>query len=75
MTRQAPRHTLQNEHAKNRVGRKREGAPLLVPWIGKGRLGTGVFAWCLREFTVAGIEPNFLGPVEVIRSNPRDSVY
>ena len=27
-----------------------EGAPGLVPWRGKGRSGTGVFAWCLSEF-------------------------
>ena len=27
-----------------------EGAPGLVPWRGKGRSGTGVFAWCLIEF-------------------------
>ena len=26
-----------------------EGAPGLVPWRGKGRSGTGVFAWCLSE--------------------------
>ena len=53
-----------------------EGAPGLVPWRGKGRSGTGVFAWCLSEFV--GIEyrqPNSLGPTEVIRSNPRDNVY
>ena len=31
-----------------------EGAPGLVPWRGKGRSGTGVFAWCLSEFV--GIE-------------------
>ena len=31
-----------------------EGAPGLVPWRGKGRSGTGVFAWCLTEFV--GIE-------------------
>ena len=46
-----------------------EGAPGLVPWRGKGRSGTGVFAWCLSEFV--GIEykqPNSLGPTEVIRS-------
>ena len=24
-----------------------EGAPGLVPWRGKGRSETGVFAWCL----------------------------
>ena len=42
-----------------------EGAPGLVPWRGKGRSGTGVFAWCLSEFV--GIEyrqPNSLGPTE-----------
>ena len=53
-----------------------EGAPGLVPWRGKGRSGTGGFVWCQSEFV--GIEyrqPNSLGPVEVIRSNPRDSVY
>ena len=40
-----------------------ESAPGLVPWRGKGRSGTGVFAWCLSEFV--GIEyrqPNSLGP-------------
>ena len=26
-----------------------ESAPGLVPWRGKGRSGTGVFAWCLSE--------------------------
>ena len=26
-----------------------EGAPGLVPWRGKGRSGTGVFAWCQSE--------------------------
>jgi|NorSeaMetagenome_1021524.scaffolds.fasta_scaffold238512_1 hypothetical protein len=31
-----------------------ESAPGLVPWRGKGRSGTGVFAWCLSEFV--GIE-------------------
>ena len=31
-----------------------EGAPGLVPWRGKGRSGTSVFAWCLSEFV--GIE-------------------
>ena len=39
-----------------------EGAPGLVPWRGKGRSGTGVFAWCLSEFV--GIEyrqPNSFG--------------
>jgi hypothetical protein len=55
-----------------------EGAPGLVPWRGKGRSGTGVFAWCLSEFV--GIEykqPNSLGPTEVIRStrSPKDNVY
>ena len=29
-----------------------EGAPGLVPWRGKGRSGTGVFAWCLSEFVL-----------------------
>ena len=36
-----------------RLGMRREGvkgAPGLVPWRGKGRSGTGVFAWCLSEF-------------------------
>ena len=53
-----------------------EGAPGLVPWRGKGRSGTSVFAWCLSEFV--GIEyrqPNRVGPTEVIKSNPRDNVY
>ena len=48
-----------------------EGAPGLVPWRGKVRSGTGVFAWCLSEFV--GIEyrqPNKLGPTEVIKSTP-----
>ena len=48
-----------------------EGAPGLVPWRGKGRSGTGVFAWCLSEFV--GIEyrqPNNVGPTEVIKSTP-----
>ena len=46
-------------------------APGLVPWGGKGRSGTGVFAWCLSEFV--GIEyrqPNNVGPTEVIKSTP-----
>ena len=53
-----------------------EGAPGLVPWGGKGRSGTGVFAWCLSEFV--GIEyrqPMMWGPDQVIRSNPGGSVY
>ena len=54
-----------------------EGAPGLVPWRGKGRSGTGVFAWCLSGFV--GIEyrqPNDLGhPDEVIKSTPGTTLF
>ena len=53
-----------------------EGAPGLVPWRGKGRSGTSVFAWCLSEFVETEyIQPNDVGVREVIRSNPGASVY
>ena len=39
-----------------------EGAPGLVPWRGKGRSGTGVFAWCLSEFVeIEYRQPNSFG--------------
>ena len=39
-----------------------EGAPGLVPWRGKGRSGTGVFAWCLSEFVeIEYKQPNSFG--------------
>jgi len=34
-----------------------EGAPSLVPWRGKGRSGTGVFAWCLSESVTSHAPP------------------
>ena len=34
-----------------------EGAPGLVPWRGKGRSGTGVFAWCLSESVTSHAPP------------------
>ena len=61
----------------DRIGMQRmrregvESAPGLVPWRGKGRSGTGVFAWCLSEFVeIEYIQPNDVGVREVIRSNP-----
>jgi len=67
---------MQGGHAKKLVGVGGGLPGERCRGEGKGRSGTGVFAWCLSEFV--GIEyrqPNTLGPVEVIRLNPRDSVY
>ena len=54
-----------------------ESAPGLVPWRGKGRSGTGVFAWCLSEFVeIEYRHPNFLGhPDEVIKSTPGTTLF
>ena len=46
-----------------------EGAPGLVPWRGKGRSGTGVFAWCLSEFVeIEYRQPNSFGSLWSLES-------
>ena len=54
-----------------------EGAPGLVPWRGKGRSGTSVFAWCLSEIVeIEYRQPNDLGhPDEVIKSTPGTTLF